>query len=74
MLDKNFDPYKELQELKKFAEHVDRHLGNVLRNEKQYIIAINNIAEKQARLENSVKYLKKLIKEMKDNETSREKR
>jgi len=64
-----WDPYEELIELKRFATAADRHIGNLLNNQEQMIKAINSQSQQIKKLENTIKFYKKLIKEMNDETT-----
>lgn len=64
-----FDPLEELLELKRFAKAADQHISNLLKNQEQMVKAINSQSEQIKRLENTVKYYKKIIKEI-HNETT----
>jgi HEAT repeat protein len=63
------DPYERLIELEHFAKAADQHIGNLLKNQQEMIKAINSQSEQMKRLENTVKFYKKLLKEM-HNETT----
>ncbi len=64
MLDKGFDPYEELIQLKKFAVGADQHIGNVLQNEKQMITAVNAVSERMDKLERRMKLMEKVLEEI----------
>jgi len=64
MLTEGFNPYDELQELKRFAQHADTHLHNLLKNEKQFIIAINSVTDRLEKLEARIKLLEGTINEL----------
>lgn len=74
---KDFDPYRDLVELKNFAISVDTHLGNLLNNEKEIVKSINEITEQMKQLKQKMALLDSVLGELiqeKHNETSRTKR
>ena len=64
MLTEGFNPYDELQDLKRFAQHADTHLHNLLKNEKQFIIAINSVTDRLEKLEARIKLMEKVLDEI----------
>ena len=65
-----FDAYQELMDLKRFAHNADAHIHSLLKNQEQLIKAINNQSEQLTRLENTVKFYKKILKEIRPDETT----
>ncbi len=64
MFTEGFNPYEDLQELKRFAQHADKHLHNLLKNEKQYVIAINSVTDRLERLEQKITLMEKVLNEI----------
>jgi hypothetical protein len=54
----NWDPYNEIVKLNNFAKAADQHIGNLLQNEKEMVIAINTQSTQIKELQNIVKELK----------------
>lgn len=72
----DFDPYKDLVELKNFATTADTHLANLLKNETQIVKAINELSEMIKQLKQRMALLDSVLGELvkeKHNETSGEK-
>ena len=65
---KDFDPYRDLVELKNFATSADTHLGNLLKNEREIVKAINEMSETLKQVKERIKLLEGVI-----NEIAREK-
>ena len=69
----DFDPYRDLVELKNFATSADTHLGNLLKNEKEIVKAINEMSEMIKQLKQKMALLDsvlgELIKEKHDIDT-----
>ena len=63
-LPKDFDPYKDLVELKNFAVSEDTHLGNLLKNEKEIVKAINQISDMQKQLKERMTLMEKVLNEI----------
>jgi len=51
MIDPNFDPYEELQAIKKYIEVADKHIANLLKNEKEIVFAVNQLSDRMKQLE-----------------------
>ena len=60
----DWDPYKDLVELKNFAVSADTHLGNLLKNEKEIVKAINQISELQKQLKERITLMEKVLNEI----------
>ena len=72
----DWDPYKDLVELKNFATSADTHIGNLLKNEKEIVKAINELSEMQKQLKQKMALLDRVLGELvkeKHDETSGEK-
>ena len=70
----DFDPYRDLVELKNFATSADTHLGNLLKNEKEIVKAINELSENIKQLKQKMALLDSVLGELlqeKHNETTR---
>jgi prefoldin subunit 5 len=65
---KDFDPYRDLVELKNFATSADTHLGNLLKNEKEIVKAINELSESIKQMKQRITLMEKVL-----NEIAREK-
>ena len=63
-LPKDFDPYRDLVELKNFAISADTHLGNLLKNEKEIVKAINQISDMQKQLKERMTLMEKVLNEI----------
>lgn len=50
MFNKDYDPYEELEELKKFAVAADMHIVQLMKNQDQMVKQINGMAEDVLRL------------------------
>ena len=61
---KDFDPYRDLVELKNFAVSADTHLGNLLKNEKEIVKAINQISDMQKQLKERMTLMEKVLNEI----------
>ena len=64
----DFDPYRDLVELKNFATSADTHLGNLLKNEKEIVNAINELSETIKQMKQRITLMEKVL-----NEIAREK-
>ena len=64
MFNKDYSPYDELQELRKFALGADQHIGNLLKNEKQMIKAVNAVHERLERMERRLALMEKVLEEL----------
>jgi len=70
----DWDPYADLVELKNFASTADVHLGNLLKNEKEIVKAINELSETIKQLKQKIALLDNVLGELvkeKHDETSR---
>jgi len=63
-LPKDFDPYKDLVELKNFAVSADTHLGNLLKNEKEICKAVNQLSDNLKQLKERITLLEKVLNEI----------
>ena len=63
-LPKNFDPYKDLVELKNFAVSADTHIGNLLKNEKEIVKAINELSEAIKAMKKRAELMEKVLDEI----------
>lgn len=61
----DFDPYRDLVELKNFAQSTDTHLGNLLKNEREIVKAINQLSSQLKNIEKKIEQMEK------NNETTR---
>jgi|TARA_B100000424_G_C22898672_1_gene477997 lipopolysaccharide biosynthesis regulator YciM len=61
---KEFDPYNELMELKRFAQAADTHISNLLQNEKQFITAINSVSDRLSALTKRIELMEKVLNEI----------
>ena len=61
---KEFDPYKDLVELKIFAISTDTHLANLLKNEKEICKAVNNLSDSIKEIRERITLLEKVINEI----------
>lgn len=73
MLNEDFDPLKELEELKKFATSADKHIAQLHKNQGQILIAVNQLAQTIEEQAQRITELTNTLVETK-NETSRKKR
>jgi len=73
MLNEDFDPLKELEELKKFAKAADKHIAQLHKNQGQILIAVNQLAQTIEEQAQRITELTNTLVETK-NETSRKKR
>ena len=64
MFNKDYSPYDELQELRKFALGADQHIGNLLKNEKEMIKAVNAVHERLERMERRLALMEKVLEEI----------
>jgi len=64
MFNKDYSPYDELQELRKFALGADQHIGNLLKNEKEMIKAVNAVHERLERMERRLTLMEKVLEEI----------
>lgn len=64
----DWDPYRDLVELKNFASTADVHIANLLKNEKEIVKAINDISEAQKQIKERITLMEKIL-----NEIAREK-
>tara|TARA_E500000318_G_scaffold79467_1_gene74419 strand:+ start:3245 stop:3451 length:207 start_codon:yes stop_codon:yes gene_type:complete len=64
MFNKDYSPYDELQELRKFALGADQHIGNLLKNEKQMIKAVNAVHERLEKMERRLTLMEKVLEEI----------
>ncbi|QDP62439.1 MAG: hypothetical protein Unbinned3585contig1000_7 [Prokaryotic dsDNA virus sp.] len=64
MFNKDYSPYDELQELRKFALGADQHIGNLLKNEKEMIKAVNAVHERLERMERRLALMEKVLEEL----------
>jgi hypothetical protein len=60
----DWDPYKDLVELKNFAVSADVHLGNLLKNEKEIVTAINELGNSIKQMKERIKLLEGVINEI----------
>jgi hypothetical protein len=60
----DWDPYKDLVELKNFAVSADTHLGNLLKNEKEICKAVNNLSDSIKEIKERITLLEKVINEI----------
>ena len=60
----DFDPYRDLVELKNFATSADTHIGNLLKNEKEIVKAINEISETQKQIKQRLTLMEKVLNEI----------
>jgi len=60
----DFDPYADLVELKNFASTADVHLGNLLKNEKEIVTAINELGNSIKQMKERIKLLEGVINEI----------
>jgi prefoldin subunit 5 len=63
-LPKDFDPYKDLVELKNFAVSADTHIGNLLKNEKEIVKAINELSEAIKAMKKRAELMEKVLNEI----------
>jgi predicted transcriptional regulator len=63
-LPKDFDPYKDLVELKNFAVSADTHIGNLLKNEKEIVKAINELSEAIKAMKKRAELMEKVLDEI----------
>ena len=63
MFNKEFSPFDELEALKKFAIGADQHIGNLLKNEKEMIKAVNAVHERLERMERRLTLMEKVLEE-----------
>jgi lipopolysaccharide biosynthesis regulator YciM len=61
---KDFDPYRDLVELKNFATSADTHLGNLLKNEKEIVKAINELSETIKQMKQRITLMEKVLNEI----------
>ena len=61
---KDFDPYKDLVELKNFAVSTDTHLANLLKNEKEICKAVNQLSDNLKQIKERITLLEKVINEI----------
>jgi len=61
---KDFDPYRDLVELKNFATSADTHLANLLKNEREIVKAINEMSETLKQVKERIKLLEGVINEI----------
>tara|TARA_S200002703_G_scaffold108437_1_gene94229 strand:+ start:1268 stop:1483 length:216 start_codon:yes stop_codon:yes gene_type:complete len=61
---KDFDPYRDLVELKTFATTTDTHLANLLKNEKEICKAINQLSDNLKEIKERMTLLEKVINEI----------
>jgi hypothetical protein len=61
---KDFDPYRDLVELKNFAISTDTHLANLLKNEKEICKAVNNLSDSIKEIKERITLLEKVINEI----------
>ena len=61
---KDFDPYRDLVELKNFATSADTHLGNLLKNEKEIVKAINELSESIKQMKQRITLMEKVLNEI----------
>jgi vacuolar-type H+-ATPase subunit H len=73
MLNEDFDPLKELEELKKFATAADKHIAQLHKNQGQILIAVNQLAQTIEEQAQRITELTNTLVETK-NETTRKKR
>ena len=69
----DFDPYRDLVELKNFAVSADTHLHNLLKNEREIVKSINELSEKIKMLNQKLALLDRVLGELvkeKHDETS----
>ena len=64
MFNKDYSPYDELQELRKFALGADQHIGNLLKNEKEMIKAVNAVHERLEKMERRLTLMEKVLEEI----------
>tara|TARA_R100000951_G_scaffold50160_1_gene42368 strand:+ start:3934 stop:4140 length:207 start_codon:yes stop_codon:yes gene_type:complete len=64
MFNKEFSPFDELEALKKFAIGADQHIGNLLKNEKEMIKAVNAVHERLERMERRLTLMEKVLEEI----------
>ena len=64
MFNKEFSPSDELEALKKFAIGADQHIGNLLKNEKEMIKAVNAVHERLERMERRLTLMEKVLEEI----------
>jgi hypothetical protein len=56
-----FDPMRDLEQLKGFAISADKHLSNLLKNEKEIVSAINSITETQKLIQDKIALIDKVL-------------
>jgi hypothetical protein len=61
---KDFDPYKDLVELKNFATSADTHIANLVNNEKQIISAVNDLSQQLKQIKQKIRLLEKCLDEI----------
>jgi len=64
MFNKDYSPYDEIQELRKFAIGADQHIGNLLKNEKEMIKAVNAVHERLEKMERRLTLMEKVLEEI----------
>jgi lipopolysaccharide biosynthesis regulator YciM len=57
----DFDPYRDLVELKNFASTADVHLGNLLKNEKEIVKAINELNDVVKKIKQKIALLDSVL-------------
>jgi len=73
MLNEDFDPLKELEELKKFAKAADKHIAQLHKNQGQILIAVNQLSQTiEEQAQRIAEVTNKLVETK--NETTRKKR
>ena len=60
----DFDPYRDLVELKNFAVSADTHIGNLLKNEKEIVKAINELSEAIKAMKKRAELMEKVLNEI----------
>ena len=60
----DWDPYRDLVELKNFASTADVHIANLLKNEKEIVKAINDISEAQKQIKERITLMEKILNEI----------
>lgn len=60
----DFDPYRDLVELKNFATSADTHIGNLLKNEKEIVKAINELSEAIKAMKKRAELMEKVLNEI----------
>tara|TARA_R100000742_G_C4164554_1_gene4948 strand:- start:150 stop:356 length:207 start_codon:yes stop_codon:yes gene_type:complete len=64
MFNKDYSPYDEIQELRKFAIGADQHIGNLLKNEKEMIKAVNAVHERLEKMDRRLTLMEKVLEEI----------